>query len=221
MIDKIKQRLEELAPGAITGEVKDPAGDDILYIDRTRIVEVCGHLKNDEALDFKMLVDLTAVDMIAWPDYAEGQERFEVVYILFSFSSNYYLRLKAKVPEDDAQVESVYQIWKSANFPEREAWEMYGVNFLGHPDITEERPHPRRLLLYESFVGHPLRKDYPLKGHQPTVPLLFPIEIREDPAHQSSEWERRNFIPMPLKEITNDQLLPTSMLADRQPPEEE
>ncbi len=89
--------------------------------------------------------------------------RFEVVYNLFSTRTNERIRLRVKVPESDCVVPTVTGVWRGADWFERYCWDMYGIRFDGHPD-------PRRLLLYEEFVGHPLRKDYPLRGRQPLVP---------------------------------------------------
>src|SRR5688500_20087172 len=98
----------------------------------------------------QMLMDLTVVD------YLGIQEpRFEVVYHLYSLTKNHRLRLKIQLDEEETKVPSVLSLWKSANWMEREAWDLYGVVFEGHPDL-------RRILLYPQFEGHPLRKDYPM-----------------------------------------------------------
>lgn len=109
------------------------------------------------ACAFDVFLDVTAVD---WP----GQTpRFEVVYHFYSTTHNLRVRLKARVDEGDPSIDSLLPLYGSAAFMERECHEMYGIRFRGHPDL-------RPLLLYEGFVGHPLRKDYPKTQEQPLVP---------------------------------------------------
>ena len=118
---------------------------------RGRSLEVLRTLK--DALKFEMLMDLTAVD---WLDRGMP-ERFSVVYVLYSLTHNQYFRLKVWVPEDDPVVPSAVPVWDAANWAEREVFDLYGIRFDGHPDL-------KRILLPESYPGHPLRKDYPLTG---------------------------------------------------------
>ena len=135
-------------------------GDDTLVVDATKIFDVMKTLRDDPELAMTMLVDLTAVD------YLGREPRFEVVYHLRSFKSGARLRVKAPVaePEDGSNpsIDSIDSLWASANWNEREAWDLYGIKFRGHPDL-------RRILMYEEFVGHPLRKDYPKEKRQPLV----------------------------------------------------
>ena len=112
-------------------------------------------------LRFDVLIDLTAVDYLKYPGREDGP-RFEVVYHLFSVGYNHRLRVKVRVDEDDAQVPTAVDLWPIANWFEREVWDMFGIRFAGHPD-------PRRLLMYEEFVGHALRKDYPIDRRQPLI----------------------------------------------------
>jgi len=134
-------------------------GDETALIKRERLLEVMRWLRDECALE--MLMDLTAVD------YLGETPRFEVVYHLKSLSKNYRLRVKARVPEDDPTLASLTPLWKGANWFERECHEFYGIRFQGHPDL-------RPLLLYPEFKGYPLRKDYPLDGRQPRLPLIAP-----------------------------------------------
>ena len=135
-------------------------GDDTLVVDATKIFDVMKTLRDDPELAMTMLVDLTAVD------YLGREPRFEVVYHLRSFKSGARLRVKAPVaePEDGSNpsIDSIDSLWASANWNEREVWDLYGIKFRGHPDM-------RRILMYEEFVGHPLRKDYPKEKRQPLV----------------------------------------------------
>ncbi len=121
-----------------------------------RIVDVCRFLRDDAELAFDFLADLTAVD------YLGSTPRFEVVYHLKSLTRGHRLRVKTRVPEDGAQLDSVVGVWRGADWLERETWDLYGIRFEGHPDL-------RRIYLYEEFEGHPLRKDYPKERRQPLV----------------------------------------------------
>ena len=112
-------------------------------------------------LRFDVLMDLTAVDYCRFPGREDGP-RFEIVYHLYSLPHNHRLRVKVRADEDEAVVASATPLWPIANWFEREVWDMFGVRFDGHPDL-------RRLLMYEEFVGHPLRKDYPVNRRQPLI----------------------------------------------------
>ena len=133
-------------------------GDDTAVVKRDKIVEIMTFLRDDPLTSFEMLTDLTAVDYLN-----EREPRFEVVYHLNSLSKGQRLRLKVQLADEDPKVPSVLSVWKSANWMEREAFDLYGIIFDGHPDL-------RRVLLYPEFEGHPLRKDYPMEGRQPLIP---------------------------------------------------
>lgn len=137
-------------------------GDAVISIKRGSILDIFKILKLDSQFQFNYLVDITVVD---WMD--SKSERFEVVYHLMSLPLKHRLRIKAFVPEEDPAIDSVVSLWSGANFLEREAWDMYGVVFKGHGDL-------RRIMMYDEFVGHPLRKDYPVQGKQPRIPLRSP-----------------------------------------------
>jgi len=132
-------------------------GDDCAFVRKDGIARVCGFLKADPAMAFNLAPYITAVD------YLGAEPRFEVVYNLYSTRHNHRVRLRVKVPESDLDVESVTPVWAGADWFERYCFDMYGIRFRAHPDL-------RRLLMYDEFVGHPLRKDYPLRGRQPLVP---------------------------------------------------
>ena len=131
-------------------------GDRSALVDAASIVPILRLLRDDDALSFEMLSDVCAVD------YLGESERFEVVYHLYSITHNHRVRIKARVPEDPCQIDSVVELWPAANWMEREVWDLYGVRFRNHPDL-------RRILLYEEFEGFPLRKDYPKEKRQPLV----------------------------------------------------
>jgi NADH-quinone oxidoreductase subunit C len=125
------------------------------------ILPVLGLCKIEPALGFDMLIDITAVDYLKFPGREDGP-RFEVVYHLYSLPHTHRVRLKVPVEESEAVVPSAVGLWPIANWLEREVWDMFGIRFDGHPDL-------RRLLLYEEFEGHPLRKDYPVHRRQPLI----------------------------------------------------
>ncbi|MDX1710593.1 MAG: NADH-quinone oxidoreductase subunit C [Rhodovibrionaceae bacterium] len=129
----------------------------VVWVTRESIVRVLTFLRDDQNCQFKMLLDITAVD---YPDEAE---RFEVVYNLLSHKHNQRIRVKLTTDEDTA-VPSVTGVYSSAIWAERETWDLYGVFFSDHPDL-------RRLLTDYGFEGHPLRKDFPLTGY---------VEVRYD-----------------------------------------
>jgi NADH-quinone oxidoreductase subunit C len=138
-------------------------GDESAVIKKGRLVEIAEFLRDDPATSFEMLSDLTAVDYLGIKE-----PRFEVVYHLYSLSRHHRLRLKIELDEEARPgelpaVPSVIHVWKSAFWMEREAFDLYGIRFDGHPDL-------RRILLYPEFEGHPLRKDYPIEKRQPIVP---------------------------------------------------
>jgi len=115
--------------------------------------EACHTLKDDSQLRYNALADVTCVD------WYPNEPRFEVVYQLFSIPNKKYLRLKVKLSGGDARVDSLVPIWPGANFFEREVFDLFGVRFDEHPNLT-------RIMMPENWEGHPLRKDYPVEGYR-------------------------------------------------------
>lgn len=149
--------LVERFPDAVYDAYEGVGGDDCAFVKKELILEVCRFLKDDPRLQMNLAPYITAVDYL-------GQDpRFEVVYNLVSTRTNQRVRLRVKVPEADCVVPTVTPVWRGVDWFERYCLDMYGIRFENHPD-------PRRLLMYDEFVGHPLRKDYPLKARQPLVP---------------------------------------------------
>jgi NADH-quinone oxidoreductase subunit C len=142
------QEIAAILPDAVL-EAVEFAGQVTVTVPRERIADVCRACK--ERLDYKFLVDLTAVD---WQQRPEG--RFDVVYWMHRFSDSRRLRLKLRVA-DGIEVSSVTGVWKVANWMEREAFDMFGIYFADHPNLE-------RILTWEGFSGHPLRKDFPIEG---------------------------------------------------------
>ncbi len=162
---ELLDRVRELLGDAVL-DSHSHLGDATVLVKRERVLESLRTLREHPDLRFNFLIDLTAVDYL-------GQDpRFEVVYHLASIETELHgtepsqvrhrLRVKARVPEDPCELDSAVEIWPAANWMEREAWDLYGVRFKGHPDL-------RRILLYEEFEGHPLRKDYPKERRQPLI----------------------------------------------------
>ena len=135
------------------GEVTDAHGEVTVIVPRESVADACAFLKNEH--DFDMLADLCGNDR-----GPEEDPRFEVNYHLFSTAHFHRIRLKVLLAEDAASVPTVEFLWKTANWHEREVYDLLGVKFDGHPDL-------RRILLPSDFDGHALRKDYPLRGYEP------------------------------------------------------
>ncbi|MEM1024698.1 MAG: NADH-quinone oxidoreductase subunit C [Myxococcota bacterium] len=152
-LDRLKQSF-----GAAVVESHNQHGDETATVQAEELVELMSFLRDDELTRFEMLSDLTGVDYLG-----KREPRFEVVYHLYSLSLNHRLRVKVQVEEEAPALPSVMQVWRSAYWMEREAYDLYGIKFEGHPDL-------RRVLLYEQFEGHPLRKDYDMEKRQPLIP---------------------------------------------------
>jgi NADH-quinone oxidoreductase subunit C len=150
---------EQFGPGIV--ETHAHRGDHTAVAVRGALAGLLAFCRDDARLAFDVLMDLTAVDNLRYPGREDGP-RFEVVYHLCSLRHNHRLRLKVRVEEDDPVVATAAGLWPVADWLEREVWDMFGIRFEGHPDL-------RRLLLYEEFVGHPLRKDYPINRRQPLI----------------------------------------------------
>ncbi len=167
----------------------DYRGDETVVLRRDFLLEVARFLKEDPALKMNFLMDLTAVDYSTfgkspapaffassgvtvspssqipdedpWPG-PPHRARFAVVYHFYSLEHKHRLRLIVPVEEDAAELDSVTSLWAGADWLEREVWDMFGIRFQGHPDL-------KRILMYEEFEGHPLRKDYPVNKRQPLI----------------------------------------------------
>lgn len=134
---------------------------DCIIIKKENILEITKFLK--EQMDFLFLMDLFGIDYLNYPQ-RNYTHRFEVVYNFYSLSRNERLVVKAAIYEENPSIDSITPFYKAANWYEREVYDMYGIVFNNHPDL-------RRILMYDEFKGHPLRKDYPLKKRQPRINL--------------------------------------------------
>jgi NADH-quinone oxidoreductase subunit C len=149
-IDRLKAKFGD----AISGPVQF-RGELTIAVAREEIVAICQFLKTDSGFD--MLTDLSGVD-----NYGEDP-RYEVDYLLYSLAHRCHLRLKVHVSEDDMMVDSVTSVWRGADWHEREAFDMFGIRFRGHPNL-------KRILMWEGYPYHPLRKDFPLAGMDAELP---------------------------------------------------
>lgn len=138
--------------GAEIVEWKEPWGELTVVVKPEAIVRVCQFLRDEPGLEYNFLSSVTGVDL-----GVETDPRFEVVYHLYSISQHHRIRLKVRVNEDEL-VPTVTGVWKAADWYERETYDLFGVEFDGHPDL-------RRIMMPDDYEGHPLRKDFPLRGY--------------------------------------------------------
>ena len=156
----LSESIKSALGAAVTG-VSLSRGELTLEVAAAGILKAMAHLRDDPACDFKILVDLCGND---WP---QREKRFDVVYHLLSLTQNQRIRVKAQVGEGEA-IPSIISVYPAANWFEREAFDMYGIAFDGHPDL-------RRILTDYGFSGYPLRKDFPLTGY---VELRYDEELK-------------------------------------------
>jgi NADH-quinone oxidoreductase subunit C len=166
--------LEPLVPGTAyeAGDSPDMA---TVYVPAARLVATCRALHDTPSLAFDLLSDIIGVD------YLPRHPRYEVVYHLASLQNRLRLRLKVRVP-DRGSVPSVHRIWPSANWHEREVWDMFGIFVEDHPDL-------RRILMPEDWEGHPQRKDYPVQIRK-TPQTYEPLEVTEQEFRHNLERDR-------------------------------
>ena len=160
LIEKLNTRFGD----AITGSSVQ-FGDANIVVARDQLLEVATALRDEADFAFEEVVDLSGVDYSEYGDGAWQGPRFAVAYQMLSIKNNHRLRMKVFADDDMPVVDSVVNIWSSVNWFEREAFDLFGIVFDGHPDL-------RRILTDYGFIGHPFRKDFPLIGH---------VEMRYDP----------------------------------------
>jgi len=154
-LDQLKDRpaVAALRAASLVESAKFDRDELTIYVNRADIRRACEILREGAGTKFNFLSDLTCVDVFP------SEPRFEVIYNLLSHSRKERVRLVAKVPGGDPSIESLMGLWASANFFEREVFDLFGVRFLGHPNL-------RRIMMPEDWEGHPLRKDYPVEGYR-------------------------------------------------------
>ncbi len=191
MAHELAETIQERFPQHVIATHRYRAQETVL-IRREGLLEAARFLRDDPATRFDFLTDLTCVDYLkfgkslssaptlatpsplpyymkprsvreTWERFTSNDEhRFDVVYHFYSSVQNHRLRVKVPLTLADPVVESLTGLWASANWFEREIWDLFGIRFTGHPDL-------KRILMYESFQGHPLRKDYPVRKRQPLI----------------------------------------------------
>ncbi len=186
----LSQRVQEQFPQWVIG-THHYRGDETVLLQRDGLVEVCAWLRDEPSMAFNFLMDVSCVDYLkfghtqasapnlqtpsplpyfmkpkpvteTWERGVGEEYRFEVVYHFYSLTHRHRLRVKVPVASRDPVVHSLTSLWASADWFEREVWDMFGIAFTGHPNL-------KRIMMYESFQGHPLRKDYPYWKRQPLI----------------------------------------------------
>jgi len=188
-LDTLQAALNSVLGDAVTALKRD-RGEITITVPAGRWTEVARTLRDDPRLRFEQLIDLAGVD---WSEYRnEGTEgaRFSVVVHLLSVSLNWRVRVRVDCPDDDLPaVPSVNEVWNSANWFEREAFDLFGILFEGHLDL-------RRILTDYGFIGHPMRKDFPVSGH---VEMRYDAETRRV-IYQPVTIEPRENVPRVVRE---------------------
>jgi len=160
-----------------------------INVSKNNILPTLHNLKNDQNLQFNQLIDLTAID------YPSRENRFDIVYILLSMKKNERVIVKTSIKVDD-EIESITSIHKAADWYERECYDLFGINFINHPDL-------RRIMTDYNFEGHPLRKDFPLTGHNEVRYDDLEKKVIYEPVKLTQEY--RNFDYMsPWEGIDNN-----------------
>jgi len=179
--------------GDAISAVQESSGELTLEVRREKIVEVCRALRDDPAFAFEQLIDVCGVDYLDYgKESARGKRqgpRFAAVYHLLSISHNRRIRLRAWLDDEMPMIASVTGIWNSAGWFEREAFDLFGIVFEGHPDL-------RRILTDYGFVGHPFRKDFPLIGQ---VEMRYDAE-KQRVVYQPVSIEPRVLVPRVIRE---------------------
>jgi NADH-quinone oxidoreductase subunit C len=191
MSQALVERVQTKFPGAVTSALSH-RGDEVIAVERESLVEIVRFLRDDPDCDMKLLRQIACVDLLTFDSEATGggalgspeapayerekaaprEPRFYVSYNLTSVTKKHSLRVRVMLRSDDCTVPTLTGLFKTADWWERYCWDMMGIRFEGHPNLT-------RLLLYPEFVGHPLRKDYPIQKRQPLVREIdFPDLVR-------------------------------------------
>jgi NADH-quinone oxidoreductase subunit C len=188
-LDKLQAALEAALAGRIKHFKRD-RGEITITVAAADWAQAAALLRDDPRLRFEQLIDLCGLDMSAYKDQPNDGARFCAVSHLLSVSLNWRLRVKVFAPEDDLPVlPSVTPVWTSANWFEREAFDLYGIIFEGHQDL-------RRILTDYGFIGHPMRKDFPVSGH---VEMRYDAETRRV-VYQPVTIEPREITPRVVRE---------------------
>jgi NADH-quinone oxidoreductase subunit C len=188
-LETLKANLEAAFSGRLLS-VTEAIGELTIVVSAKEYQDIATRLRDDSSLRFEQLVDLCGVDYQTYGDGAYDGPRFAAVLHLLSVTNNWRLRVRVFAQDDDVPlIPSVVDIWSSANWYEREAFDLYGIVFEGHPDL-------RRILTDYGFIGHPFRKDFPVSGY---------VEMRYDPeekrvVYQPVTIEPREITPRVIRE---------------------
>lgn len=184
-LQTVSARVTEKFGDAIQS-ARETNGELTLVADKASIVELCTFLRDDEECHFEIMIDLCGVDYLTWRKEARDRKhegpRFAVVYHLLSIQHNSRVRVRTFVDGEVPMLDSVVPVWNCANWYEREAFDLFGIVFDGHPDL-------RRLLTDYGFVGHPFRKDFPISGN---------VEMRYDERKRRVVYEPVSIEPRTL-----------------------
>jgi NADH-quinone oxidoreductase subunit C len=188
-LDHLQAGLEA-ALGPKIGTLVRDRGEIAVHVKAGDYLDVAKQLRDDPTLAFEQLIDLCGMDMSSWKDQPWEGPRYVVVSQLLSVSKNWRVRLKVFCPDDDLPlVSSLNEVWSSANWFEREAFDLYGILFEGHTDL-------RRILTDYGFIGHPMRKDFPVTGH---VEMRYDAEQKRV-IYQPVTIEPREIVPRIVRE---------------------
>lgn len=188
-LETLRSSLESVLGGRIVSLV-ERLGELTLTVSSADYLEVARHIRDNPSLRFETLIDLCGMDYSAYGEGLHEGPRFAAVSHLLSLTHNWRLRLRVACPDDDfPMTASLMDVWPAVGWFEREAFDLYGIVFEGHPDL-------RRILTDYGFVGHPFRKDFPVSGH---------VEMRYDPEqrrviYQPVSIEPREVIPRIVRE---------------------
>lgn len=187
-LEQLKSALEARLVGRFVS-LTESLGELTLCVSAAELTEVALVLRDDDALRFEQCIDVCGVDYSAYEDNWQGR-RFAAVYHLLSIKHNWRLRVRVFAEDDDyPSVDSVCSVWPSVNWYEREAFDLYGIVFVGHPDL-------RRILTDYGFVGHPFRKDFPISGN---VEMIYDAEQKRV-IYQPVSIEPREVTPRIFRE---------------------
>jgi NADH-quinone oxidoreductase subunit C len=192
-VPEVVQALRDALGEEVIGRVETYANEDTVFVDKARIVEVCQFLREEEG--FNYFVDLGGVDRFTEDD------RYEVFYNLVALERQKRIRLKVRVDEADLEVPSVTDVYRAANWNERECWDMFGIRFEGHPDH-------RRMYMPEDFEYHPLRKEFPqlgVPGSLPLPPQTPEGELTMDPFAAAHGSKPRKSYDEPQSDVADDE----------------
>jgi NADH-quinone oxidoreductase subunit C len=187
LVDLVREKFPEAVVASHSHR-----GDEVVTVRREDLVQVMTFLRNDPQTDLKLLRQIAGIDLLTYQSEATGggalasnevpeyelqnkprvEPRFYVAYNLYSITRKHALRVRVDLRSDDVKIPSITSLYRTADWWERYTYDMFGIEFTGHPNL-------KRLLMYPEFVGHPLRKDYPVRKRQPLVPELdFPDLVR-------------------------------------------